>query len=84
MPRREPWRADWHPSRVVADSADCSEPRTRGVCVAAPHDGTVVSLANINYGDLEGLTLTEVSERFPFNLEHTLCFFRENCGVRKL
>ena len=51
--------------------------------IAAPHDLTPIgedSLANINYGDLEGLTLTEVSERFPFNLEHTLCIFRENCG----
>jgi broad specificity phosphatase PhoE len=36
--------------------------------IGEPHGLTPIaeeSLANINYGDLEGLTLTEVSERFP-------------------
>jgi phosphoserine phosphatase len=36
--------------------------------IAAPHSLIPIgedSLANINYGDLEGLTITEVSERFP-------------------
>jgi broad specificity phosphatase PhoE len=36
--------------------------------IAVPHGLTPISeasLANINYGDLEGLTITEVSERYP-------------------